>query len=34
MYHRFMYIVPSSGHSLVNLNMPFNLILKRLEVAF
>ena len=33
-YHRFMYIAPSSGHSLLNCNLPFKLILRRVEVVF
>ena len=33
-YHRVIYIVPSSGHSLVNLNIPFTLILRRFAVVF
>ena len=32
-YHRLMYIAPSSGHILLNLNLPFKLILKRFEVV-
>ena len=32
-YHRFTYIAPSSGHSLLNLNMPFTLILRRFDVV-
>ena len=27
-HHRFMYIAPSSGHSLLNPNVPFKLILR------
>ena len=33
-YHRFMYIAPSSDHALLNLNLPFKLILRRFEVVF
>ena len=33
-YHRVMYIAPSSGHILLNFNMPFKLILRRFEVVF
>ena len=33
-YHRFMYIAPSSGHALENINLPFKLILLRFEVVF
>ena len=33
-YHRFMHITPSSVRSLVNLNVPFKLILKRFEIIF
>ena len=33
-YHRVMYIAPSSGHILLNLNFPFKVILRRFEVAF
>ena len=29
-----MYITPSSGHELSNLNLPFKLILRRFEVVF
>ena len=29
----YMYIAPSSGHSLLNLNVPFNLILRSFEVV-
>ena len=33
--YRFMYIAPSNGgHSLLNLNLPFVLILRRFEVVF
>ena len=32
--YRFMYIAPSSGESLPNLNLPFKLILRRSEVVF
>ena len=31
-YHTFMYIAPSSGHTLLDLNLPFKLILRRSEV--
>ena len=34
-YHtRFMYISPSSGHSLLNLNLPFKFIPRWFEVVF
>ena len=33
-YHRVMYIAPSSGHTLLNLNLPFELIQRRFEVIF
>ena len=33
-YHRVMYIAPSSGHILFNLNFSLKLILRRFEVAF
>ena len=33
-YHSFIYIVPSSDHSLLTLNMPFKVMLKRFEVVF
>ena len=33
-YHRFMYIAPSSGHELMNLDLHFKLILRRFEVVF
>ena len=33
-HHRFMHIYPSSGHSFVNLNVPFKLILRTFDVAF
>ena len=33
-YHRFMYIAPSSGRDLMNLDLPFKLILRRFEVVF
>ena len=29
-----MYIAPASGHALLNLNLPFKLILMRFEVCF
>ena len=32
-YHKFMYIAPSSGHSSLNIDLPFNLILKRLRFS-
>ena len=32
-YHRFMYIAPSSDHSLLTLNLPFKVILRRFEVV-
>ena len=32
-YHRFMYIAPSSGEPLPNLNLPFKWILWRFEVV-
>ena len=32
--HWFMYIAPSSGHSMMNQNFPFKLILRRFEVVF
>ena len=32
-YHRFMYIAPSSDHSMINLNLPFKVILRRFEVV-
>ena len=32
-YHRFMYIAPSSGEPLPNLNLPFKWILRRFEVV-
>ena len=31
--HRLMYITPSSGHELMNLDLPFKLILRRFEVV-
>ena len=31
-YHRFMCKAPSSGHSLLNLNVPFKVILRKFEV--
>ena len=33
-YHRVMYIAPSSGHELLKLILPFKFILRRFEVAF
>ena len=33
-YHRFMYIAPSSDHSLLVINLPFKLILRRFEFCF
>ena len=33
-YHSFMYIAPSSGHSLLNLEVHFKLILRRFDVTF
>ena len=33
-YHRFMYIAPSSHHSLLTLNLPFKVILRRSAVVF
>ena len=33
-YHGVMYIAPSSGHILLNINLPFKLILRRCEVVF
>ena len=33
-YHRFMYITPSSDHSLITLNLPVKVILQRFEVVF
>ena len=33
-YHRFMNIVPSSGETLTNLNLPLRWILRRFEVLF
>ena len=33
-YHRFMYIAPSIGRSLLNINVPFKLILRMFEVVF
>ena len=33
-YHRTMYIAPSSGREVLNLNLPFKLILRRYEVVF
>ena len=33
-HYRFMYIAPSSSHSLLNLNVPFKLILRRFDVVF
>ena len=33
-YHRFMFIAPSSDHSLLTLNLPFKVILRRFEVVF
>ena len=32
--NRFMYIASSSGNSLLNLNLPFKVILMRFEVVF
>ena len=32
--NRFMYIAPSNGHSLLNINVPFKVILWRFEVVF
>ena len=29
-----MYIAPSSGHILLNLELPFKMILRRIEVVF
>ena len=36
LYHRFMYkcIAPSSDHSLLTLNLPFKVILRRFEIVF
>ena len=34
LYHRFMYIVLSSDHQLLILNVPFKMILKKIEVVF
>ena len=34
LYHRVMYIAPSSGHISLNCNMPFKLILRMFEVVF
>ena len=33
-YHRVMYKAPSTGHGLLNLNLPFKLMLRRFEVVF
>ena len=33
-YHRFMYIAPSTDHSLIILNLPFQVILSKFEVVF
>ena len=33
-YHRVMYIAPSSGHTVLNLNLPFKVVLRRFEVVF
>ena len=33
-YHRFMYIAPSSDHSLLTPNLPFKVILREFEVVF
>ena len=33
-YYRVMYRAPSSGHELLNLNLPFKFILSRFEVVF
>ena len=33
-YHRFMYIAPSSDHSLLIPNLPFKVILRKFEVVF
>ena len=34
LFHRVMYIAPSSGHISLNFNMPFKLILRRFDVVF
>ena len=33
-YYKFMYIAPSGDHSLLTLNLPFQVILRRFEVVF
>ena len=33
-YHRFVYIASSSDHSLLTLNLPFKVILRKFEVVF
>ena len=34
LYHRFMYVAPSSDHSLLTLKLPFTIILRKFEVVF
>ena len=33
-YYRFMYIAPSSDHSMLTPHLPFNVILRKFEVVF